>query len=61
MVLTGMCLLVKKQCSIDVEVINAATLDNQNKFIVGRIKDCPFAENANCDGSNCSVIKQHKH
>lgn len=60
MILKGYCDKTKENCNIDVEVINANSLEDYNKdnVLIGRIK-CEYVSTVNCSGKNCSVLLQN--
>ena len=59
MLLTGFCNVQNKEYEIDVQTIPTTAMeDNSCSFIAGRIT-CMYAAYGKCDGSECSILKQH--
>lgn len=59
MVLSGYCSVLKKEVTINAEVINAtAKEDGIPKFILGRL-NCPYSSANDCMANPCSVKEKY--
>ena len=61
MVLNGYCDIQEKTVTISVSTIPISSLEDRgnNKCVVGRIY-CDYASHGgDCDGRNCSILKQY--
>ncbi len=60
MLLTGYCSVQKKKTTISVQTIPSPTLEDRERYLIGRIT-CDYASfGGNCDCNKCSVLSENR-